>query len=159
MKIYEIPNNITELFQEKDYNYRIIDHDPEMEMDNNQSMQFFLEQINVNPDNILEDNGTLVKLTHDDFDYGITIESSGLGDFFSHGFDVYITEIEESCMKDENKTCNRCIGCGHGKMNWNYFYFTLDFIKVWLYIIVECLILLKESKTWKMLKIILIKNY
>ena len=88
MKIYEVPATVKELFEEKEAEYKIVDYLPEMEMDNNQSMAFFLDYIGAVSDNIIEDSGTQVIIQHEDFDYKLQIDSGGLGDFFSHRFEV-----------------------------------------------------------------------
>jgi len=86
-QIYEIPDSVKELFTQGENSYRIIDYD-EPEMNNNQSMQYFLDCIGATSDNIETDDGTQVIVTHPDFDYKLVIDSGGLGDFYSHGFDV-----------------------------------------------------------------------
>lgn len=88
MAIYEVPVTVRELFVEKEAQYRIVDYSPEMEMDNNQSMQFFLDYIGAEGDNIVEDLGTQVFMQCEDFDYKLQVDARGLGDFFSHGFEV-----------------------------------------------------------------------
>lgn len=89
-QIYEVPESIKQMFYDAPVSYRIIDYRDNMEMDNNQSMSYFLEYIGFHPNDIIEDYGTQVVLKHDDFDYTICIDSGGLGDFYSHGFDVSI---------------------------------------------------------------------
>jgi hypothetical protein len=41
---------------------------------------------------IEEDNGTQVILKHPNYKYKLCIDSGGLGDFFSHGYDVSVLE-------------------------------------------------------------------
>jgi len=88
MAIYEIPASVKELF---DYGetmgYRIIDY-TKPEMDNIQSMAFFLELIGVKDENIFQDDGTQVILMHPDYEYKLVIDSGGLGDFYAHGFTI-----------------------------------------------------------------------
>lgn len=87
-----IPNNIKELFDNKDNVYYIIDYDLP-EMDNIESMQYFLDNIDCIYDNNIEvDDGTQVVLTHEDYPYKIQIDAGGLGDFFSHMFEVTVIE-------------------------------------------------------------------
>ena len=88
MSIYKIPESIEDLFEQGENSYSIIDYSPEMEMDNNESMAFFLEQIGVQKENIILDNGTQVILKCNGYKEIYCIDSGGLGDFFSHGFDV-----------------------------------------------------------------------
>lgn len=87
-----IPNNIKELFDNKDNVYYIIDYYLP-EMDNIESMQYFLDNIDCIYDNNIEvDDGTQVVLTHEDYPYKIQIDAGGLGDFFSHMFEVTVIE-------------------------------------------------------------------
>lgn len=85
-EIYEIPDSVLSLFQQGESSYRIISY--EREMDNNQSMRHFLECIGATEDNIYEDSGTQVILKHPDRPDMFVVDAGGLGDFFSHGFDV-----------------------------------------------------------------------
>lgn len=71
--------------------YSIIDYDIN-DMDNIESMNYFLDQIGCDEDNIDVNDGTQVILKHPKFDFKIVIDSSGLGDSFSHGYDVYVYE-------------------------------------------------------------------
>lgn len=91
-QIYEVPEMVKQMFSDAPTSYRIIDYSDNMEMDNIQSMQYFLNYIEFPSEDILEDYGTQVILQHPDFDFKICIDSGGLGDFFSHGFDVNIYE-------------------------------------------------------------------
>lgn len=85
--IYEIPSSVKEMFELGENSYRIIDYSIQ-DMDNIQSMQYFLECIGASSDNIQTDDGTQVVVVHPDFDHKLVIDSSGLGDFYSHGYDV-----------------------------------------------------------------------
>ena len=89
--IYELPSSIKELFEECDTSYRIIDYTIE-DMDNIESMNYFLDILDINGDLIEEDYGTQVVLKHPDYDYKIVIDSGGLGDFYSHRYDVSLYE-------------------------------------------------------------------
>lgn len=51
MEIYEIPNSVQHMFEQGENSYRIIDYSIQ-EMDNIQSMQFFLDCIGATDDNI-----------------------------------------------------------------------------------------------------------
>lgn len=90
-EIYEIPDDVKTMFDEFvegiDF-YRIINYEDGMDMDNNQSMQHFLECISVADDNIVDDAGTQVIIQHKDYDFKLVIDSGGLGDFFSHKYEV-----------------------------------------------------------------------
>ena len=87
--IYEIPNSVKEMFEQGENSYRIIDYSING-MDNNQSMQYFLDCIGATIDNIKTDDGTQVVIIHPDFDHKLVIDSGGLGDFYSHGYDITI---------------------------------------------------------------------
>ena len=89
--IYEIPNSVKEMFEQGENSYRIIDYSIN-EMDNNQSMQHFLYCIGATSENIETDDGTQVIVKHPDFDHKLVIDSGGLGDFYSHGYDVTLLE-------------------------------------------------------------------
>ncbi len=91
IKTYEVPSSIKELFENKEASYRIIDYTIQ-EMDNIESMCYFLEYVGIPAENIEEDSGTQVILKHPEFDYKLVIDSGGLGDFYSHGYDVSIFE-------------------------------------------------------------------
>lgn len=85
---YEVPGSVKELFENGETSYRIINYDPSMEMDNIQSMQHFCETVGISEDYIETDDGTQIVIKHPDFENKLVIDSGGLGDFFSHGFDV-----------------------------------------------------------------------
>lgn len=84
--IYETPQTVKELFEQGENNYRIINYD--YEMDNIQSMTHFIECIGATDYNIETDDGTQMILIHPNFDFKLQIDSGGLGDFYSHGFEV-----------------------------------------------------------------------
>lgn len=87
LQIYEVPESIKQMFFDAPISYRICD-DTISAMDNIQSMNFFLEYIECEPNLIVEDYGTQVILEHPDYDFKIVIDSGVLGDFYSHGFVV-----------------------------------------------------------------------
>ncbi len=87
IEIYEIPNTVKEMFEQVGQSYRIIS-DEAGEMDNIQSMRHFLECIGATDEEIETDDGTQVVMKHPDFDYMLVIDSGGLGDFYSHGYDT-----------------------------------------------------------------------
>ena len=101
MATYEIPNNVKELFEQGENSYRIIDYAPDMSMDNKQSMGYFLDCIGAKQDNIEKDEGTQVVLMHPDFGMKYVVDSGGLGDFFSHRFDVSLYENDNSKLEEE----------------------------------------------------------
>lgn len=94
--IYEVPESIDELFSDIMSNqgftqYRIIDYSGSG-MDNEQSMRYFMELVEIPDEHIEENLGTQITLTHSNYDKRIVIDSGGLGDFFSHGFECNIHE-------------------------------------------------------------------
>ena len=84
---YEIPGSVKELFTDDCADYRIVDYNLG-EMDNVQSMSYFMECVGISNDYVLLNDGTQVHFWHPEFIYHIVIDSSGLGDFWSHGFEV-----------------------------------------------------------------------
>jgi hypothetical protein len=89
---YNIPKTVEELFENKEMSYSIIDYTID-EMDNIESMVYFLDSITGLTDEMIEeDNGTQVILKHPNYKYKLCIDSGGLGDFFSHGYDVSVLE-------------------------------------------------------------------
>ena len=92
MAVYQVPSSIEELFTEQEAYYQIIDYSDSMCMDNNQSMQFFLNHLGFENEHIVEDNGTQVIIQDKDFHYKLQINARGLGDCYSHGFDVSLHE-------------------------------------------------------------------
>lgn len=97
VEIYDIPGNFTELFNDVEENggsisYRIINYNEGMDMDNIQSMQHFIDSVGIYDDYIEEDNCTQIILSHPEYLNRIVIDSGGLGDFFSHGFECYWEE-------------------------------------------------------------------
>lgn len=89
--IYEIPSSIEEMFENKHCFYKIINYSNGNDMDNIQSMSHFLESIPSSFNYDIEENeGTRVVLSHPSYKYKIRIDSYGLGDFFSHGFEVSV---------------------------------------------------------------------
>jgi hypothetical protein len=97
--IYEIPNSVKEMFEQGENSYRIIDYSIQ-EMDNIQSMQHFLDCTGATTDNIETYDGTQVVVIHPDFDHKLVIDSGGLGDFYSHGYDVtlYSETVSSACV-------------------------------------------------------------
>jgi hypothetical protein len=85
---YEVVHGINELFDNQEAEYRIIDYN--FEMDNREALRYFIEYCNIPTDSIEEDFGTQIILFHTDYDFRLCIDSSGLGDFYSHGFLVSI---------------------------------------------------------------------
>lgn len=92
--IYELPEDIHQLFKEnEDGYYRIIDRQIG-EMDNLEAMKFFIDHVNISSKHILLDDGTQVTFSHPNYNYHIVIDSSGLGDMYSHQFEVTKCDFE-----------------------------------------------------------------
>lgn len=58
------------------------------DLNNNEAMQEFLDDYDFG-EYVAEDHGTMVYLTHPDYDFPLVVVSEGLGDFFSHGITVF----------------------------------------------------------------------
>jgi len=103
-KIIEIPKSIKELFENGEQSYKMVDYSKEMEMDNNQSMNWFIENVPIPYENIVDDSGTqiIVELNGKE----LCIDAGGLGDCFSHEF--VVTE----CCTHELIHLGTCAGCG-----------------------------------------------
>ena len=91
MATYEIPDSITDLFEQGENSYRVIDYETPG-MDNIESLGYFLDQVGVSNKDIYESESTQVVLTHPDFDFMLVVDSGGLGDFYSHRYDVSLYE-------------------------------------------------------------------
>ena len=91
MATYEIPDSITDLFEQGENSYRIIDYEIP-DMNNIESLGYFLDQVGVSNGDIYESGSTQVVLTHPDFDFMLVVDSGGLGDFYSHRYDVSLYE-------------------------------------------------------------------
>ena len=91
MNNFNLPEDIEELFSRGEETYILIDYDLP-EMDNIQSMDFFVNLLDIPEENILLDDGTMIILTHPDYDYNLRIDAGGLGDFHSHKWEVSIDE-------------------------------------------------------------------
>lgn len=92
MVTYEVPSDINDLFERGSWSYRIIDYTIPG-MDNMQSMDFFLEHIGCPAENIHEHSGTQVILKHPNYPAMLCVDSFGLGDFYSHCFNVSSVDI------------------------------------------------------------------
>lgn len=87
MSIYEIPDSVKHLFEQGECSYKIIDYDIDG-MNNIASMAYFLDCIGAANENIDSGDGTQIVLKHPDYTHKLVIDSGGLGDFYSHGYDV-----------------------------------------------------------------------
>lgn len=84
---YNIPENVFELFNNNNYFYSIIDSN--FEINNVEAMMLFLDLVGVSDDLIEENDGTQVILN--DGEKRLQIDCGGLGDFYSHSYEI--TEI------------------------------------------------------------------
>lgn len=88
----ELPGSLREVFENKECIYKLNQDYREPDMDNIESLRWFLEYLSVHSDSIEVDDGTQVILIHNDFNYKIVIDSSGAGDTHSHLYEVTILE-------------------------------------------------------------------
>jgi hypothetical protein len=91
MNNFNLPEDIDELFSHDEETYSLIDYDLP-EMDNIQSMVFFVNLLDIPEENIIVDDGTMIIVEHPDFDFNLRIDAGGLGDFHSHKWEVSIDE-------------------------------------------------------------------
>lgn len=91
MNNFNLPDDIDELFSRGEETYSLIDYDLP-EINNIQSMDFFVNLLDIPEENILLDDGTIIIVKHPDFDFNLRIDAGGLGDFHSHEWRVSIDE-------------------------------------------------------------------
>lgn len=91
-----IPDTLLELFTMGDFSYSYINYNGP-EMDNVEAMAYFKEKLGLVPDRLIEnlfileiDDGTQLFISCSEKLKLAIVDSGGLGDFFSHGFDVQI---------------------------------------------------------------------
>lgn len=92
-----IPESIDDLFINREATYEMYTTES---LDNNNSMSLFIDELELH-DFITENYGTQIKLRHSDFPFTMQIDAGGLGDFYSHKFDVsieYDEEIDEETL-------------------------------------------------------------
>ena len=93
-EIYEVPDNVEEIFDEVEKqgsaSYRIIDTNNGMDMDNVQALKYFIDTVEDLSEYITEDLGTQITIKHPKYKNSVKIDSGGLGDFFSHGYECSI---------------------------------------------------------------------
>ena len=88
----ELPGSLREIFENKEAIYKLYQDYREPDMDNVESLRWFIECLSIHSDNIESDEGTQVVLSHQDFNYKIVIDSTGAGDTHSHLFEASILE-------------------------------------------------------------------
>lgn len=84
-------NEVFESFKNDKSNELYYSFKTEEDLNNIEAMRVFLEDHELE-NNVSEDDGTMVFLFHDDYDFKLIVESFGEGDFFSHGIVVYLCE-------------------------------------------------------------------
>lgn len=92
-----IPESTDDLFINGESTYEMYTSES---LDNNQSMNLFIDELGLY-DLITENEGTQIRLRHSCFPFTMQIDAGGLGDFYSHKFDVtieYDAEIEEESL-------------------------------------------------------------
>lgn len=103
MSNYDVPGNAEELFANGEQSYSI--YDQEQCGDNIFAMRLFMEVVDVPSEWISSDDGTQVTLQHPDGRM-IVIDSKGLGDFCSHGYDVTVVAAEPADTAGKGCDCN-----------------------------------------------------
>ena len=88
-----IPNSIEELFDNYEEDYTLIDYYDTPPMDNIESMDYFLDEMGILEEYIETNEGTYVVLSNENYPFKLKIESSGLGDFYSHLWTVRIFKV------------------------------------------------------------------
>ncbi len=83
-----LPESVQDFFEKGETCYKYFS---EESMDNYWSMDWFIKHLGLSSFVKLND-GTQVFFSHPDFDYDLQVDAGGLGDFFSHKFEVTILE-------------------------------------------------------------------
>ena len=114
-----LPKSIEEMFENKEFQYTYFSEDS---LDNNWSMDWFIKAIGLSEFIILNE-GTQIVLHHPNYNYDLQIDAGGLGDFYSHTFDVSVCNDLEGypcCGKPTHLSSNglvyECDTCG----GWSY---------------------------------------
>jgi len=92
MSEYNMPESIVDIFEEGEGQWTAQDYAPEMEMDNVEAMNWFMEKVGIRDEDCASIEDTQIILKHPEYPHKLCVDSGGLGDFFSHGFDVSISE-------------------------------------------------------------------
>jgi guanylate kinase len=83
-----LPNTIVELFENEEMMYYFNSDEC---MDNYRSMDWFIEYLKLH-DYIFKHEGTQIKIQHPKYKCQLQIDAGGLGDSFSHKFDVSVLQ-------------------------------------------------------------------
>jgi hypothetical protein len=87
MKNY-LPNSIEDLFKNEEAIYYYYSEDS---MDNYYSMDWFIKYLELQ-DYIFQNEGTQIQIQHPKYNFQLQIDAGGCGDFFSHKFEVSVTQ-------------------------------------------------------------------
>ncbi|MBU0777457.1 hypothetical protein KKF82_04275 [Patescibacteria group bacterium] len=89
---YNMPKDLDEIFKVGETQWQVVDYSSEMDMNNAASMTWFVEQVGITEDDCVDIEDTRIIVKHPDHKHRLQIDAGGLGDFFSHAFDVSIAE-------------------------------------------------------------------
>ena len=92
MNGYDMPDSLQEIFEVGETQWTARDYIPEMEMDNVEAMAWFMDFVGISPEDCESIEDTQIIVKHTDYTHKLCIDSGGLGDFFSHAFEVSIVE-------------------------------------------------------------------
>ena len=95
MPDYCLPEDLDELFRTGPTQWYAREYVPEMEMDNVQAMAWFMDVVGISDGDCIAIEDTQIVVRSPAHPFTLCIDSGGLGDFFSHGFDVSIVEEQE----------------------------------------------------------------
>lgn len=87
----DLPDCLKQIFLDKNTAY-YFNH--ETDLDNNEAMAEFINQVGIREENIPLNDGTLIYLYHPDFNFIMTVSCSGNGDCFSHVFETTQDSLE-----------------------------------------------------------------
>ena len=93
MRENNLPENVKDLFDNPDNEWQLFDY--ENEMNNYEALEYFCDLIGCKDDNYAEFEGSEATLIHPDYNFEVYIDSSGLGDFFSHKFETSRSEAND----------------------------------------------------------------
>lgn len=114
-----LPKSVEELFDNKEYQYTYFSEEG---MDNFWSMDWFIKYLGLE-EFIFSNEGTQIYLQHPQYNYQLQVDAGGLGDFYSHKFDVLV------CNSQEGYLC-----CGkHTKLSENGLVYECDICGGWSY--------------------------
>ena len=92
MSSYNMPKSLDEIFLVGETQWTACSYEPDMDMNNVASLTWFMETVGISEGDCVEVEDTQIIVEHPNYPYMLRIDSGGLGDFFSHCFDVSIVE-------------------------------------------------------------------